>query len=703
MSTRRFSTFEGVFTPCLLSILGVIMYLRLGWVVGQVGVVSTIIIIVLANLITLATALCMSSMVTNIRIGPGGAYSIITKSLGIEAGGAIGIPLYMSQAISVAFYISGFAEVWHYIFPQHSSLWVALVVWAFVLLITYFSTKLAFRIQYVIMAVILGSLATIFLNQNGYVVPAALPTAERVGFWQVFAVFFPAVTGIMAGASLSGELKDPARAIPQGTLAAILVSLIIYVALAVCFGARVPAEALRADPFVAIGIGVWPMLVVAGIMGATLSSALSTAVGAPRVLVALSRHRMLPFSAALAHVKPGAEPTRAILVTFSIALVTILFGSLNQIASLLTMFFLITYGMINLTVYIEQSIGIVSFRPSFKIPRLISLLGSVGCLLVMLIVDTRFSVVALATIVGIYYILLKRHSQVYSPDVRSGALVYLAEKFAQAANKLPYYPKIWKPNILMVLYHQEEFERALPLVRSIIYPEGRLSIINVIDQADSKETSRNDIRRELDPLRKEGIFIEAAIVQTESPKQASFAALQTVRGFFFPPNAFLQILDEHTSNDVYTYAVVEKASEEGMGIILLGINKKLGFHQKSMINLWVRRESPNINLAVLVTLQLEQNWEASVRLIQVVDEPSGVPGARTYLEKIKKLMRLSSEVMIEVLVGDFKTVVRESPIADLNIFGMQETLNLASVQDIYRNIQTSVLFIKDSQNESALA
>ena len=703
MSARRFSTFEGVFTPCLLSILGVIMYLRLGWVVGQVGLGWTVVIILLANLITLGTALCMSSMVTNIRIGGGGAYSIITKSLGVEAGGAIGIPLYMSQAISVAFYISGFTEAWHYIFPAHSGLLVSLAVWAFILIITYVSTKLAFRIQYVIMAVILASLASMFFNAGGYEAPGFIAETPRVGFWAVFAVFFPAVTGIMAGASMSGELKEPAKAIPRGTLTAILVSFIIYIALAVCFAARVPAEALRSDPYVAIGLGAWPMLVLAGIMGATLSSAMSTAVGAPRVLLALSRHRMLPFSEQISQVKQGREPTRAILVTFGIALATLLLGSLNQIAELLTMFFLITYGMINLTVYIEQSIGIVSFRPSFKIPRSVSLLGSVGCLLVMFVVDARFSVLALVTIGVIYYVLLKRHSQVYSPDVRSGALVYLAEKFAQAANKLPYYPKIWKPNILMVLYHQEQFERALPLVRSIVFPEGRLSIINVIDEQDNKEVSRQQISQELAPLRQEGIFTEAAIVQTGSPKQASFAALQTVRGFFFPPNTFMQILDEPSTNDVYTYAVVEKASQEGMGIILLGINRKLGFQQKSMINLWVRRESPNINLAVLVTLQLEKNWGASVRLIQVVQNPDDVSGARTYLEKIKKLMRLSSDVMVEVLVGDFQSVMKDCPAADLNIFGMQSQLNLAAVQDIHRSIQSSVLFIKDSQNESALA
>ena len=166
MSTKRFSTFEGVFTPCLLSILGVIMYLRLGFVVGNIGLGGALMIIVFANMITLATALSMSSVVTNIRIGGGGAYSIITKSLGLEAGGAIGIPLYISQAISVAFYVTGFAECWYFVFPQHDMLAVSLIAWLLILIVSYTSAKFAFRVQYIIMAFIGASIVSIMFGQG---------------------------------------------------------------------------------------------------------------------------------------------------------------------------------------------------------------------------------------------------------------------------------------------------------------------------------------------------------------------------------------------------------------------------------------------------------------------------------------------------------------------------------------------------------
>jgi len=123
----KFGTFQGVFTPALLTILGVIMYLREGWVVGNAGLLGAIGIISLACIITLFTALSMSSITTNIRIGAGGAFSIISQSLGVEAGGAIGIPLYFSQALAVAMYVFGFREGWNWIFPEHPTLIVDLL------------------------------------------------------------------------------------------------------------------------------------------------------------------------------------------------------------------------------------------------------------------------------------------------------------------------------------------------------------------------------------------------------------------------------------------------------------------------------------------------------------------------------------------------------------------------------------------------
>ncbi|MCA9406580.1 MAG: Na-K-Cl cotransporter, partial [Candidatus Omnitrophica bacterium] len=221
-SHHKFGTFGGVFTPDVLTILGVIMFLRLGWVVGNAGLLGAILIIVLAKIITICTGLSMSSITTNIKIGAGGPYSIIAKSLGLEAGGSIGIPFYFSQSLSAALYIIGFTEGWLMIFPEHNSVLVSLITAAVLFIISYSGAKHAIRVQYIIFAIIILSVLSFFLTPSAPIDNVTLiGEFEDADFWHVFAIFFPAVTGIMAGANLSGDLKNPRKSIPKGTLSAI--------------------------------------------------------------------------------------------------------------------------------------------------------------------------------------------------------------------------------------------------------------------------------------------------------------------------------------------------------------------------------------------------------------------------------------------------------------------------------------------------
>ena len=709
MSTKRFSTFEGVFTPCLLSILGVIMYLRLGFVVGSVGLGGAILIICFANVITLFTALSMSSVVTNIRIGDGGAYSIITKSLGLEAGGAIGIPLYIAQAISIAFYVAGFAECWYFIFPQHSMLLVSIIVWFLILIVSYTSAKLAFRIQYVVLAIIVLSIGSIMLGKPTAVNPiGAWDQFSIDNFWPAFALFFPAVTGILAGASMSGELKDPRASIPKGTIWAIAVSLSVYILLAYWFAKQVSPAELLTNTQIAIDLGRWQWVVIAGIMGATLSSALVMTVGSPRILLALGKHSIVPFSSMFSRVNQRGEPTAAILFTALISLITISMGTLDQIASLLTMFFLITYGMINITVFIEESIGIASFRPTFRVSRIFSFLGTIGCVSVMFLINQKFSLIAIVIIVGTYLLLLRRSSHVYAPDVRSGVLVYLAEQFAKAASRLPYYPKIWKPNLLVPVRSLDHFSQIVPLIQAIVTPAGRVTTFKVFEHKESGESSIEDMQQTLEqnvsPIKEENIFVETTVVEASEVLSGTITIMQTVNGMFFPPNTLFYSLESNGIGDsVDDKGIIEEASKEGLGIIVSKYNEKVGFSQEKVVNLWIRRQSPNINLAILVALQLEKNWQGTVRLIQVVDKEQEEEEARTYLLKLKNLMRMPAEGDIEVLVGSFMDCIQEAPPADINIFGMAEYPDIDQIHKVADAIHTSILFLRDSKHESALA
>ena len=227
-----FGTFKGVFTPSLLTILGVVMYLRLPWVLGSVGLLQTLVIVTLSVAITLLTGLSIAAMATNMRVGGGGAYYMISRTLGLEVGAAVGLPLFLAQALGIAFYIVGFAEVVSGYLPSLSPLVIGVGTLMAITVLAYVSADLALKGQFVILTILAVSLVSFFLGGGPRDTTAAagdpLPAAA---FWVTFAVFFPAVTGIEAGLGMSGDLKDPARSLPRGTLLAVLAGYAIYLAI----------------------------------------------------------------------------------------------------------------------------------------------------------------------------------------------------------------------------------------------------------------------------------------------------------------------------------------------------------------------------------------------------------------------------------------------------------------------------------------
>jgi amino acid transporter len=445
---QKYGTFGGVFVPTLLTILGVILFLRQGWVIGNAGLLGGWLIITLAFVIVTFTALSMSCITTNIRIRAGGAYSIISQSLGLEVGGSVGVPLYLAQTFAITMYIFGFREGWLYIFPDHYAILVDLVVFGALFGIAFLSAKLAFRIQYIILAVIIGALisvgATVFTGAMEHSIQwwGEFPGApendfEGVGFWVVFAVLFPAATGIMAGANMSGELKNPKKSIPVGTISAIVISYVIYMASGYWFARVAPVNELVSNYNVMIDYAFWAPAVLGGLLGATFSSALASIVGAPRILQALGDHRIFPGGEIFSKLAKNGEPRNAILMTGGLVLATLLLRDLNTIAPLITMFFLITYMMINLVVFIEQRMDMISFRPTFPIPKFVPFLGTVGCLFTMFIINSTFGLVALGFVIVTYFYLTNRKLKVPYGDMRSGLFVSLAEWAAKRVSLLP--------------------------------------------------------------------------------------------------------------------------------------------------------------------------------------------------------------------------------------------------------------------------
>ena len=456
----KFGTFGGVFTPCVLMILGVILYLRLGQVTGQAGLWQALLVIGFANLITLLTALSLSGIATNTRVHGGGAYYLISRSLGVEYGGTIGPVLYLALAVSVALYVIGFTEALLWIFPALgvSPRVCASLVNLLVFACVFIGAGWTIKVQYLTLGVIALSLFSFFAGVSNDFSPATLQANLGTGYvsgesaFTMFALFFPAVTGIMAGANMSGDLEDPGRSIPLGTLAAIGLTTLIYVFAAVALAGSQPREILLQDSFIMGSAARWPALVAAGMVAATLSSALSSMMGAPRILQALARDGVFT---PLHFFRQGSgrnlEPRRAIVLTFLIAQSAILLGDLNSIAPLITMFFVITYGAINLSCFYESITGNPSYRPVFPLQHWsIGLAGAAACVLAMLLVAPVWALLAVAGIGGLQQLVKRREIRSRWGDVRWGKSYERARRALLKLEEQAYHPKSWRPSILAI-------------------------------------------------------------------------------------------------------------------------------------------------------------------------------------------------------------------------------------------------------------
>ncbi len=714
---RQYGTFTGVFMPTFI-ILAIFLYLRLGWAVGNAGLLGALLIILLCFGITGATGLAMSSITTNIRIGAGGPYSIISQSLGLEVGGSVGIPLYLSQALIITLYIFGFREGWLLIFPDHPALLIDLSAFALLCVVTYVSTALAFKLQYAVLAIIIASLGVIALSAaTGPVAQQGLADApvwgafEDASFWTVFAVFFPAATGITAGATMSGELQNPRRSIPLGTMAAIGVAVALYVLIALWLAGTLSADILRADLMSVINASAFRPLVLAALLAGTFSAALASMVGAPRILQALGEHRILPASAWLSSRRSDGEPQNALLVTALIALAAIFLRDLNAIAPLITMFFLITYTMINLVVFFEQSLQLVSFRPLFRIPRLVSLLGLIGCLMTMFIISPVFSLIALVGVGAVYFLLVRRQLNAPFGDLRSGLFVTLAEWAAKQVWDLPAaQERAWKPNLLVAVRDPRQLRGAFLFLRDLVAPRGSIKLVG-IQPRDHDHDLSDDLDRMTHNFRDQQVYANWVATDANSYSEGLVSAIQNARATFPRPNTVFLQMPEELDADLDYPQIADLATDQDMATLLFAEHPQAGLGRRQSVNIWVRDRTPdwslsmdigNLDLLLLTAYMLRRNWNATLRLIMVLDDPAQEPKARQFLDELLTIARLPHTDII-IAHGDFDTYLPNAPEADLQIFGMLSDPDIHFARRMLDTTDSSCIFVRDSGHESALA
>ncbi len=414
-------TFGGVFTPSILTILGLVLFLLVPYVVGAVGLGRALIILALSTLVSVLTSMSLATVATNMRVGGGGEYYIISRTLGIEFGGAVGVVLYLALSVSIAFYSIGFAEAVVTALGGSATGLVQLVAAGLVLLIAaiaYIGADLATRLQFFVMALLVIALLSFLIGAVGDFDTAQLSdnigrndTGEDVGFWQAFAIFFPAVTGFSQGVAMSGDLRTPSQSITRGTFAAVGLSTVVYLAVMVLLAGTSTAQALVDNSNTIIGDLSWlSWTMLVGVLAATISSALASTLGSPRVLQRLGEDRVLPGIDRFAEGAGAANnPRRALAISLIIALATVAVGDLNAIAPIISMFFLATYGIINYATYYEFRAGSTSFRPTFRFSGdKISLAGTIACLGVIIAINPLAGAFAGLVFAGLYGYLRQR-------------------------------------------------------------------------------------------------------------------------------------------------------------------------------------------------------------------------------------------------------------------------------------------------------
>ena len=310
-------TFSGVFTPSILTILGIILFLRLGYVVGNAGLGRALAILVLANGISVLTSISLSAIATNLKVKGGGDYYLISRTLGPEFGGALGIVLFLAQSVSIGFYCIGFGEVMAQIFPWSifGSYWPQAVAGGavlFLFLLAWLGADWATRFQFVVMGILTAALISFFVGgiirwETTNMVQNWRPPLDGPGFWIIFAIFFPAVTGFTQGISMSGDLKDPGKSLPLGTFLAVGISIVVYFLSAVVFSAALPQPVLSGDYSAMNRVAIFGFMITAGVIAATLSSAMASFLGAPRILQSLASDRIFPFLLPLTSKVPSGE------------------------------------------------------------------------------------------------------------------------------------------------------------------------------------------------------------------------------------------------------------------------------------------------------------------------------------------------------------------------------------------------------------
>jgi len=723
-----------VFFTAISTILGAILFLRFGFAVGTLGFWGVILIILLGHMVTIPTAMAISEIATNKRVEGGGEYFIISRSFGLNIGATIGIALYMSQAISVAFYVIAFTEAFEFFFnfildkfemvlPRQVISIPAMLLLGFLILTK--GANMGVKALYFVVAILALSLVLFFLGSTDHAIGSefSLKSAElRNGgnFFLVFAIVFPAFTGMTAGVGLSGELRDPSKSIPLGTTIATITGMIVYVFVVYKLALSASPEDLTNNQLIMAKIAIGGAYIIPlGLAASTISSALGSVMVAPRTLQALALDHSFPSKKLnwwLSRGRKGdGEPINASMVTIIIALFFVSLGNVNAVAEIISMFFMVTYGSLCLISFLNHFGSSPSYRPSFRSRWYLSLAGFVISIWVMFKINTPYAIAAVVLMILIYTFINFYHKD------RQGLESIFANAIFQLNRNLQVYlqksrekkkESEWRPSAICISKNSFERDTAFKLLNWISYKYGFGTYLHRIEGYYSKSThqqAQKELSRIIETYDKieNHVFVDTII--SPSYTSAIAQAIQ-VPGISGMENnmvifEFSKGNKEEISEIIDNYALINAGNFD---VCILASSSKKPVY-KNGIHVWIKSsDERNANLMIMMSFIItgHPDWRKSKTKIFDICKQEQYEEEILNKERLIKEGRLPiTDKNIEIIIEEpdlpyKKLISSKSADAALTIIGFRgEALKHdgESVFEGYEDLGT-VLFVNSHDN-----
>lgn len=659
---RKFGT-APVFFTAIATILGAILFLRFGFAVGTLGFWGALIIILLGHMVTIPTALALSEIATNKRVEGGGEYFIVSRSFGLNVGSTIGLALYTSQAISVAFYVIAFTEAFEFFFlymqDQFNILLPRQVISVPVMLLLSIviikkGANLGVKALYFVVAILIFVLVLFFLGSPTSDAPATnsifdFEMRNMNDFFIVFAIIFPAFTGMTAGVGLSGDLKKPGKSIPLGTISATIIGMLIYIAIAWKLASSAGVDELVNFQFVMGKVAIGGLIMVPlGLAASTISSALGSVMVAPRTLQALSKDQLFPSKKLNSFIakerESDNEPVNASIITCIIAMFFVALGDINAVAEIISMFFMLTYGSLCLISFLNHFGSSPSYRPKFKSFWLLSLIGFITSVWVMFKINTVYALASFI-ILGLVYIYVNSYHK-----KRRGLSSIFVNTVFQLTRKLQIFIQKktssdlftdWRPSIICVSKDSFKRKNAFRLLNWISDTYGFSTYLHKIEGYYSKTTADVAIKEHkilVKELSEYGsVFIDTIISPSYTTAIAQAIQVPGVSGL-----ENNMILFEFAKDDVEEQdQIIDNFNLVKAGkfdvLFLASDHKKVNY--KGGIHIWINvTDDININLMVMLSFIIlnHHDWhKANIKVFVIITEDEKVDFKQAFIDLVE--------------------------------------------------------------------